>query len=134
MFLFRSLGSRQSLTFFLPSGVSLTLHTMKFTQSVGSHRLQSSCQVPPCIGEVCVLERCVGGERLGRGCQPAGCDTSLLGSGLACRSNLHILSGRLTLKAAHAAHPFLFQGCPYIERFVLISSTFAVIIPSSWHS
>ena len=36
MFLLRSFGSRQSLIFLLPSGASLILHTIEFTQSVGS--------------------------------------------------------------------------------------------------
>ena len=34
--LVRSFGSVQSLTFFLPSALSLMLHTMEFTQSVDS--------------------------------------------------------------------------------------------------
>lgn len=36
MFLFKSLGSRHSLTLFLPSEVSFTLQTIELTQSVGS--------------------------------------------------------------------------------------------------
>ena len=66
MFLFKSLASKQSLTFFFPSGVSFTLQTVELTQSVGSvtsvmmSSARTSSPAQPCTVVGCELELYVG--------------------------------------------------------------------------
>ena len=64
MILFKSLESRHRRTFFSFSPVSLILHTIEFTQLVGSSTavMQSFCQAVLYTRVVNALERCMEDE------------------------------------------------------------------------